>query len=223
MNNLLMRQYGFLTPDKWENRTVHIIGCGGLGSPLALMLAKMGAEEVSLYDKDTVEDVNINNQLFGPKDIGKTKVDAVKENIQALSGIQKVNTFHGDVLSQEIILTNNDIVILALDSNDVRMQMYEILISRMFSGLVVDPRMGGLVCSVYSVHGGTAMLDYQKFTPTDTSVPDAVCTEKAIVFNTFGCGAIASEVVRKYLNGQLPESFHHQLDFVNLLLMQILK
>ena len=43
---------------------IHIIGVGAIGSTLATMLARMGVQEMHLYDIDSVEMKNICNQAF---------------------------------------------------------------------------------------------------------------------------------------------------------------
>ena len=225
MSNIYTRQIQFLHPDAWDNRTVHIVGCGGLGSPLALILAKMGMQSVHLYDLDTVEDVNINNQLFGLKDIKSNKVDAVKENIEMLSGmsLDDIHTHHGDVLKEELEINNDDIVVLSLDSNNLRRKLYKQLMGNMFAGLIIDPRMGGLVFSVYATVGAEAMK-YKDWTPLDDKVPEDVCTAKAIAFNTFGCASVAAGIVRKYLNNELPKRKEFvQMDMLNNFITPITK
>lgn len=222
MKNTHLRQLQFLPPKAFEGRTVHIIGCGGLGSPTALLLAKMGATKMNLYDLDIVEDVNINNQLFGLKDIGITKVEAVKENIEIMSSIDpsQIKTFHGDVLENPLILNNDDIVVLALDSNDTRRELYKRLISSAFTGLVVDPRMGGLVFSVY-MSQGVDIIKYENFTPTDSKVPDDVCTAKAIAFNTFGCASVACGMIRSWLMNEIKMPNYIQMDMKNNIIVPI--
>ena len=54
-----------------------IVGCGGLGSPLALYLAAAGVGELHLADGDRVESSNLHRQvLFGEGDIGNNKAAA---------------------------------------------------------------------------------------------------------------------------------------------------
>jgi len=225
MENIYTRQLQFLHPQAWDDRTVHIIGCGGLGSPIALILAKMGAQKINLYDLDTVEVENINNQLFGLKDIGQTKVEAVKNNIEMLSGIRlsDIRTFHGDILKNTNFKPlNSDIVILSLDSNDVRRRIYKQLMENSFFGLIIDPRMAGLVFSVYA-SVGTKALKYEDWTPVDDKVREDVCTAKAIAFNTFGCASVASGIIRKYLNDEFSGQEFVQMDMLNNFITPILK
>ena len=74
----LSKSYEFFQPEK-DQACCHIIGCGSVGSTLAENLVRCGVKNIALYDFDTVEAKNIVNQMFRHKDIGKPKVDALKE------------------------------------------------------------------------------------------------------------------------------------------------
>lgn len=56
---------------------VIIGGAGGIGSWLALFLARQNVE-ISIFDMDTVEEVNLGGQFFSDNDIGQTKVQAIR-------------------------------------------------------------------------------------------------------------------------------------------------
>ncbi|MEM4396367.1 MAG: ThiF family adenylyltransferase [Candidatus Woesearchaeota archaeon] len=73
--------------EKLENKKVTIIGCGGTGSWLAELLAKTGINLV-LMDPDIVEESNLERQNFDKSDIGKLKVNALKERLMNFSTIE---------------------------------------------------------------------------------------------------------------------------------------
>lgn len=61
---------------------VLIVGCGGIGSSVALLLAGCGIKKFTLADSDTIERSNLNRQLFWRiKDIGKHKVNVLQSAI----------------------------------------------------------------------------------------------------------------------------------------------
>lgn len=56
----------------------YLIGCGGVGSWLAPVLVKqLGPEAVILVDGDTLEQKNLDRQLFELEDIGRNKAEAL--------------------------------------------------------------------------------------------------------------------------------------------------
>lgn len=74
----LSKSYEYFQPEKDDAR-VHIIGCGSVGSTVAENLVRMGVTKLTLWDFDTVEAHNIVNQMFRQKDIGKLKVEALRD------------------------------------------------------------------------------------------------------------------------------------------------
>lgn len=163
----------------------------------------MGAPEVHLYDMDTVDDVNIANQFFGPDNLGQHKVDALASNMQMMTGADCGIPHHGTVEETMNIpeLEDNDIVILAVDSNDVRRWFYQQVIDTFPSWKklnIFDTRMGGLTFDVFFSTNATAQAALDD-TPPDGDVPDDLCTAKAIAFNTFGCASFLAAMLRKHL------------------------
>lgn len=65
-----------------KSSKVLVIGCGGIGSSVALLLAGAGVEHLTLVDPDIIESSNLNRQLFWRKnDIGNTKVATLQREI----------------------------------------------------------------------------------------------------------------------------------------------
>ena len=65
-----------------RSATVAVAGCGGLGSNVAVALARAGVGRLILADRDVVEASNLNRQFFFLGDIGRRKVEATAEHLQ---------------------------------------------------------------------------------------------------------------------------------------------
>ena len=74
----LSKSYDYFQPEKDDAR-VHIVGCGSVGSTVAENLARCGVTKMTLWDFDFVEPHNICNQMFRQQDVGKLKVEALKD------------------------------------------------------------------------------------------------------------------------------------------------
>lgn len=74
----LSKSYDFFQPEKDDAR-IHIVGCGSVGSTIAENLARCGVTKMTLWDFDKVEAHNIVNQMFRQQDVGKLKVEALKD------------------------------------------------------------------------------------------------------------------------------------------------
>ncbi|WP_304340549.1 sulfur carrier protein ThiS adenylyltransferase ThiF [Metaclostridioides mangenotii] len=81
---------------KLKQSKVVIFGLGGLGSNIAISLARVGVGELVLVDYDVVEPSNLNRQQYFIGDIGQNKTTAMKENINKINpfiGIETLNIF----------------------------------------------------------------------------------------------------------------------------------
>ena len=63
---------------------VGIAGAGGLGSNVALLLARSGVRRLLVVDGDNVEPSNLNRQCYWPEDLGRPKVLALRDRLLAL-------------------------------------------------------------------------------------------------------------------------------------------
>ncbi len=65
-----------------------VIGTGSVGSYVVLALAKMGVNDITVWDGDAVESHNVPMSLYRPSDIGRLKVIALKEIIRDFTGTE---------------------------------------------------------------------------------------------------------------------------------------
>lgn len=93
VQNDFSRQVNILKPDEFTT-PIHIIGGGATGSWMALSLAKMGIQNITVYDFDEVGMHNLPNQAFGLKDVGRNKAMSIRNLIAFLTGfkIKGINT-----------------------------------------------------------------------------------------------------------------------------------
>ncbi len=118
----LSKSYEFFQPEKDDAR-IHIVGCGSVGSTVAENLARCGVTKMTLWDFDKVEPHNIANQMFRQQDVGKLKVDALKDiltdiNPEIADHIElKPDGWKGRLMSGYIVL--------AVDSIELRRQIVE--------------------------------------------------------------------------------------------------
>lgn len=65
----------------WQQATVGIAGAGGLGSNIAIALARAGIGKLVIADFDTVSLENLNRQQYSLQQVGQAKVIALQANI----------------------------------------------------------------------------------------------------------------------------------------------
>lgn len=70
-----------LIPESISSEMAMVVGVGGIGNWVAINLALIGVKTIILIDPDTIEESNLNRTLFKVSDIGRPKVDALKDLI----------------------------------------------------------------------------------------------------------------------------------------------
>ncbi len=115
----------------FKNAKVGIAGAGGVGSNLALNLARVGVGNLHIIDFDRVELVNLNRQNFFLKDIGKSKVDALKEYILAINPFINVVCENIKITSKNAceIFKKDDIVCEAFDDETAKSMLVDEILS----------------------------------------------------------------------------------------------
>lgn len=84
-HRLLEKRHGIQTQKAFDNAVVGIAGLGGLGSHIAVSLARLGIGRLILADFDTVEATNLHRQHYIGADIGTPKAWALTRQLQAIN------------------------------------------------------------------------------------------------------------------------------------------
>jgi len=71
--------------EKIKKATVGIAGLGGLGSAVAVALARIGVGRLILADFDVIEPSNLNRQQYFVDQLGMMKADALIENLKRIN------------------------------------------------------------------------------------------------------------------------------------------
>ena len=92
---IILKNVGTFGQKKILNSKVLIVGAGGLGCPVADLLARSGVGEIGIIDYDKVSLSNIHRQtLYTAKDINRYKVDIVKKRLNLINKDIKINTYN---------------------------------------------------------------------------------------------------------------------------------
>jgi molybdopterin/thiamine biosynthesis adenylyltransferase/rhodanese-related sulfurtransferase len=91
---LQLPEFGLAGQQRLQAARVLCIGCGGLGSPVALYLAAAGVGTLGLVDADTVGLSNLQRQiLHGNSTIGQRKVDSARARLLDLNPTIQVQVY----------------------------------------------------------------------------------------------------------------------------------
>jgi len=115
--SLMMARHTPGIHQKIKASVVGIAGLGGLGSAIAIALARIGVGKLILVDFDVVEPSNLNRQQYFVHQIGMPKVEALQKNIAMINPYVKIETFLEklDRNNMERIFKEAEVVVEAFD------------------------------------------------------------------------------------------------------------
>lgn len=193
------RQMDLVMPDDFNKYNVTIIGVGGIGSPTALALSKMGVEKITVYDDDMVEKHNLPNQMYRIIDLDKPKVEGTSDICKDFSGLT-IKACKEKFEKQSI----NGIVISGVDTMKSRSDIWKRMKYNPMVNLYIDARMGAEVCLICAVKpcDPDDIKWYEKTLFTDDKASEEPCTAKSIIYNTFTIAGLISSQVKKFVKAQ---------------------
>ena len=131
---------------KLKKTRVCILGLGGLGSNVAVLLARAGIGSLKLVDFDTVETSNLNRQQYRISHIGIKKTEAMKSIIREINPFVEVDILDIKVDRENIysIVGDIEIVVEAFDRAETKAMTLEELLTDKNKIVVSASGMAGL-------------------------------------------------------------------------------
>ena len=132
--------------EKLKKAKVCILGLGGLGSNVAVLLARSGIGSLKLVDFDTVEASNLNRQQYRISHIGIKKTEAMKSIIREINPFVEVDILDIKVDRENIlsIVGDIEIVVEAFDRAETKAMLMEELLTNTNKIVVSASGMAGL-------------------------------------------------------------------------------
>ena len=124
---------------KFDAARVAVCGLGGLGSNVAIALARAGVGLLHLVDFDRVEPSNLNRQQYAAAQVGLTKAEALKANIAAVNPYCEVVAEAVRVTPDNIeaLFSGDDIVCEAFDRAEEKAMLVSGVLERLPGKAVV--------------------------------------------------------------------------------------
>jgi len=122
MERLLYARHTPGVHDRVKKASVGIMGLGGLGSVLAVALARVGVGHLLLADFDVVEPSNLNRQQYFVDQVGMKKTDALRHNLSRVNPYLEIETLD-EILTEESIprlFDNVDVLAECFDSAEMK-------------------------------------------------------------------------------------------------------
>ena len=85
MTKALKERQGSERQEQFSRATVAVCGLGGLGSNIAISLARAGIGKLILIDFDRVDVTNLHRQQYKANQVGQYKTEALSENLREIA------------------------------------------------------------------------------------------------------------------------------------------
>ena len=118
----LIARHGLDLHKRFSSATVAICGLGGLGSNIAIALARAGIGKLILIDFDRVDITNLHRQQYKANQIGLHKADALAENLVEIAPYTEVKAVTEKITEENFadLLKGADVVCEAFDNAEAK-------------------------------------------------------------------------------------------------------
>lgn len=133
MYRALEERHGAEIQKKLSEASVAVCGLGGLGSNIAVALARAGVGRLYLYDFDKVDISNLNRQQYFPEQLGMPKNEALADTLKRIAPYCDIVS-HQVKLSEENIpqlLGDADIICEAFDKAEQKAMLVNFVLENM--------------------------------------------------------------------------------------------
>ena len=207
--------------DEIQKSRVIIAGIGGIGSNVAFQLARMAPANITLYDEDIVERVNMAGQLYSTNDIGQRKVDAIASMISAYTLAKQVNAVPSKFTDNT---EAGDIMICGFDNMAARKTFYNswkrhvqtLTPDSRAKCLFLDGRLSIDTLQIFCIQGDdkVSMDRYEtEFLFSDFQAEHTVCSMKQTTYLACMIGSLMVNLFTNFIANSLNPIIPYDLPF----------
>ena len=129
----LCERHGEELQKKFSSATVAVCGLGGLGSNIAISLARAGIGKLILFDFDRVDITNLHRQQYKANQIGKYKTEALSENLKEIAPYTGIESHTVRITEDNAaeLLNDADIICEAFDNAECKAMLTNLVLEIM--------------------------------------------------------------------------------------------
>lgn len=146
----LEERHGKELQKKLSETSVAVCGLGGLGSNIAISLARAGVGKLHMIDFDKVDISNLNRQQYFPEQLGMYKSDALYDTLKRIAPYCEIKKDCVKLDDDNIprLLADDDIIVEAFDKAEQKAMLVNCVLETMPEKyLVAGSGMAGLASS----------------------------------------------------------------------------
>ena len=143
----LEQRHGKALQGKFSAATVAVCGLGGLGSNIAINLARVGIGKLILIDFDRVDISNLHRQQYKASQIDKYKAQALAENLLEIAPYLEVRAVTARITEENYmdLLYDADVICEAFDNAEAKAMLANAVLETMpYKYLVAASGMAGM-------------------------------------------------------------------------------
>ena len=133
--------------ERFSSAAVAVCGLGGLGSNIAVSLARAGVGHLILIDFDTVDITNLNRQQYKADQLGRPKAEALADNLRDINPYLDYRSITARLTEDNIssLLSGADVICEAFDRADQKSLLVNTVLEQLpRTPLVAASGMAGL-------------------------------------------------------------------------------
>ena len=140
--------------NKISSTTVGICGLGGLGSNIAITLARAGIGKLILIDFDKVDITNLHRQQYKASQVGMYKTEALRENLTEINPYleTEIQTVCVTEENAKELLKDCDIICEAFDNAECKAMLTNLVLEEMPEKYIVAASGMAGMGSANSIH-----------------------------------------------------------------------
>ena len=200
MQRTLEARHGKELQAKFTGSTIAICGLGGLGSNIAVSLARAGVGRLILIDFDQVDVSNLHRQQYRADQIGCCKTDALKENLREISPYLDIVTYTVRMEENNLteLLQDADVICEAFDDAEAKAMLVNGVLEKLHTKyLIAASGMAGLG-SANSIKTRRVM---ERFYLCGDGVSDVADDIGLVAPRVMLCAAHQAQMVLRILSG----------------------
>lgn len=211
-HNEVSRDSGMDYVEFLKEKTMIVVGLGGVGSWLSFILSRFSPKALNLYDNDIVEEHNLGGQLFGTNMCGIKKSDAVSQFIHHMNiGFNSTYiTCYNNFLSYipQILSSFPDYTFIGIDNmggrhllyNDWRNKVKRFDEDTKKNKVLIDIRMSVDTIQIYTVlPDDYSFQKYEESLFSDEEADAVTCNRKQTTYVCSLCAGLIGNTVVEHI------------------------
>lgn len=195
-------RHGIENQKKFDNATVAICGLGGLGSNIAICLARVGVGRLILIDYDVVDVTNLHRQQYKISQVGKPKVEALKENLLEINPFINIE-IHKQKLDESnaaFFIKDADVICEAFDRADCKSMLADIVFTNFPDKYLVS---GSGMAGYFSANDIKTKKVTKRFYISGDGVSDVNAGTGLVASRVMACAGHEAHMVVRILIGEI--------------------